>query len=64
MEIPLVYARVQGDTLKDLIEALSRLDPDTKTRVQEVQTRCTHLPEGAGFRELVLCLPNLDRITV
>jgi len=62
MEIPLVYARLQGNTVKDLIEALSRLDPDTKTEIQEVQSRVDEI--GPGRRVLVLGLPNLDQLTV
>lgn len=59
-KIPLVYSRLQGDTVKDLIEALSHLDPDTKTRIQEVQTGVTHL--GSHERGLILLLPNLDMV--
>lgn len=33
-------ARLQGDTVRDLIEALSRLDPDARTFVSEVRTVC------------------------
>jgi len=63
-KIPLVYSRLQGDTVKDLIEALSHLDPDAKTRVQEVQTRVAYLFGGLSTRELVVVLPNSDRLTM
>lgn len=33
-------ARLQGDTVRDLIEALSRLDPDAAAPVSEVRTVC------------------------
>jgi len=62
MEIPLVYSRLKGGTVRDLVEALSRLDPDTKTEIQEVQSRVDEI--GPGRRVLVLCLPNLDQLTV
>ena len=48
--------------MRDLIEALSRLDPDTKTEIQEVQSRVDEI--GPGRRVLVLGLPNLDQLTV
>lgn len=36
--IPATEARLAGDKVSDLIEALSRLDPDAKVKVASVRT--------------------------
>ena len=36
--IPATEARLAGDKVSDLIEALSRLDPDAKTKLTVVRT--------------------------
>lgn len=45
---PLSRARLAGPTVRDLIDALRLLDPDTKTSITEVHVEC----EG-GYRRLV-----------
>ncbi len=41
--IPVTEARLAGDKVSDLIEALSRLDPDAKVKTDSVRTFCGRL---------------------
>lgn len=63
MNAPLTSARLEGNTVRDLINALSLLDPDTVVKIHRVHTVFTPWASSAILRELVIETENGDRRT-